>query len=156
MPLENVDSNPCIGCGPANPMGLRLSFEATPEGATTRLVAEPRWQGFPGRMHSAVLYMALIETMNWSLYARTRRMGLPARTSALQMSRRVAVGDAVVLEGRVSALSEDAATVVAQARTPEGQPVGALDRDYRLVSEEEFLAAMGYDELPEGYEGAFG
>lgn len=156
MPLENVASNPCIGCGPANPIGLHLEFEATPEGASSRFVAEARWQGFPGRMHSAVLYLALIETMNWSLHARTGRMGLPARTGALSMVRRVAVGDGVHLEGVVHEATGATAKVSASARTPEGAPIGSLDREYRLVNEDEFLRAMGYDELPEGYEGAFG
>lgn len=156
MPLENVASNPCVGCGPANPMGLKLEFEATPDGATTRFVAEPRWQGFPGRMHSAVLYMALIETMNWSLYAKTGRMGLPQRTSALNMTRRVVVGDVIEIEGRVLRADALGATVVAHARAPGGAPIGSLEREYRMVSEDEFTEAMGYDELPEGYEGAFG
>lgn len=156
MPLENVASNPCIGCGPANPIGLKLEFDATAEGARTRFTAEARWQGFPGRMHSAVLYLALIETMNWSLYARTSKMGLPQRTSALSMTKRVLVGDAVELEGRVLRFRDDAASVEAIARTPAGDIIGALDRDYRMVGEEEFLRVMGYDELPEGYEGAFG
>lgn len=156
MPLENVASNPCIGCGPANPLGLRLQFEAASEGASTRFVVEPRFQGFPGRLHSAVLYMALLETMNWSLYARTGRMGLPSRTGALVMTRRVSVGDAVVVEGRVVEAREGFARAVAEARTPAGDPVGALERDYRMVDEDEFLRVMGYDALPEGYEGAFG
>lgn len=153
--MANVDSNPCIGCGPANPMGMHLVFEATAEGASTRFVAEPRWQGFPGRMHSAVLYLALLETMNWALYARTGRMGLPQRTSALTMTRRVIVGDDVHVEGRVTKLG-DITAVEAHARTPAGEPIGSLDRDYRMVDEAEFLRVMGYDALPEGYEAAFG
>jgi len=157
MQLENSPTNPCIGCGPANPMGLHLAFEATKDGARASFVAEPRWQGFPGRMHSAVLYMALLETMNWSLYAQTRRMGLPARTSALEMTRRVAVGDTVVLEGHVVRVDEAARTAHAEARatTLQGEPVGRLKRDYALVDEATFLARMGYDALPEGYEGLF-
>ena len=40
--------------------------------------------------------------------------------------------------------------------TPAGESIATLERDYRLVSEEEFLRVMGYAEVPEGYEGAFG
>jgi hypothetical protein len=163
MLLENVASNPCIGCGPANPMGMRLVFEAEPEGASTRFIVEPRYQGFPGRLHSAVLYMALLETMNWSLYSKTGKMGLPQRTSALTMTRRVVVGDEVRLAGRVisvdagaSAGANASARLTASAHSPAGDAIGSLERDYRMVDEAEFLRAMGYDELPEGYEGAFG
>jgi len=153
--MENVASNPCVGCGPSNPAGMRLAFEATADGASTRFVAEPRWQGFSGYLHSAILYLALLETLNWSLYARTSRMGLPTRTSALAATRRVRVGDEVVVEGRV-VKTGDVTSVVAEARTPAGESIATLERDYRLVSEEEFLRVMGYAEVPEGYEGAFG
>jgi len=155
--LENDAANPCIGCGPANPIGLRLAFEGTPEGARASFVAEARWQGFPGRMHSAVLYLALVETLNWSLFARTGRMGLPARTGALEMARRVDVGATVALEGRVLRVDEDARAASAEARaaTPAGEPIGRLEREYALVDEATFLVRMGYDALPAGYEGVF-
>lgn len=136
-------------------MGLRLVFAAAPRGATARFVAEARWQGFPGRMHSAVLYLALIETLNWSLYGATKRMGLPTRTSALRMTRRVNVGDEIILIGRVEEHSARVARVVAEATTPNGDAIGSLDRDYDLVDEATFLARMGYDEVPSGYEGVF-
>src|SRR5438067_3568971 len=141
MSMENVSSNPCVGCGPSHPVGSRLAFEALPDGASTRFVAEPRWQGFPGRMHSAILYLALIETMNWALYAKTRRMGLPARTSALTMTRRVVVGDEVRVQGRVLD-SGDITRVEAMARTPAGDVIGSLDRHYRMVDEAESLRVM--------------
>lgn len=154
--LDNDPSNPCIGCGPANPMGLHLAFEATPHGARARFTAEPRWQGFPGRMHSAVLYMALLEAMNWALYARTGRMGLPARTGALEMTRRVAVGDTVHLEGTVLRVDEAARTAEAEARASvRGEPVGRLERGYALVDEATFVQRMDYDAPPAGYEGLF-
>lgn len=158
MLLENDPENACIGCGPANPMGLRLAFEAAPEGARASFVVDARFQGFPGRMHSAVLYLALLETMNWSLYAKTGRMGIPTRTSALEMTRRVDVGSTVVLEGRLLRADEArrVAIVEARAATAAGQPVGRLEREYDLVDKATFLARMGYDELPAGYDGVFG
>lgn len=157
MPLENDLTNGCVGCGPANPVGLRLVFEKTPEGARSAFVAEERWQGFPRRLHSAVLYLALIETMNWSLHARTGRMGLPSKTGALETRGRVDVGTKVALEGRVLFFDKTArtASVEAWAKTEIGGEVARLSRDYSLVDEATFLARMGYHELPAGYEGAF-
>lgn len=157
MPLENDPTNACIGCGEANPVGLKLAFDRAPGGARASFAVDARWQGFPGRLHSGILYVALIETANWSLFGHTGRMGLPARTSALEMTRRVAVGETLALEGRVLRLDEGArtASVEATARLPGGPAVGRIDRDYRLVDERAFLDAMGYDELPAGYEGVF-
>lgn len=157
MPLENDPANPCIGCGPANPAGLQLVFDKTVEGAKTAFSVDERWQGFPGRLHSAILYLALIETMNWSLQARTGRMGLPTRTSELEMKRRVDVGTTLGLEGRVRSWDTAARTAAleAWATTASGEPVGRLERTYALVDEATFLARMGYTSLPAAYEGCF-
>lgn len=157
MPLENDPANRCVGCGPANPMGLRLVFEKTSEGARSTFVAEERWQGFPRRLHNAVLYLALIETMNWSLHARTGRMGLPSRTGALETRRRVDIGSKVALEGRVALLDEAgrSASVEAWASLDATGEVARLKREYALVDEATFLERMGYDTLPGGYEGDF-
>jgi hypothetical protein len=94
--------------------------------------------------------------MNWSLYARTGRMGLPVSTSALEMTQRVETGGAVELAGRVLSWGDGAARVEAVATTPAGTRVGRLEREYALVDEATFCARMGYDALPAGYEGAFG
>lgn len=84
-------------------------------------------------------------------------MGLPTRTSALELTRRVEIGAKVALEGRVLHVDEAARTarVEARATTPTGEPIGRLDRDYSLVDEATFLARMGYESMPAGYEGVF-
>lgn len=104
--LDNDERTPCIGCGPHNAAGLRLRFARRPDGrgASAEWTPDAAWQGFPGNVHSAGLYLALIETMNWSLYAHTGGTGLPTRTAALDMRRRVAIGETLVLRGQVVSL----------------------------------------------------
>jgi hypothetical protein len=157
MPLENDPANACVGCGPANPAGLRLVFEKTPEGARSTFAVDERWQGFPSRLHSGILYLALLETMNWSLHAKTGRMGLPSRTGALESRRWVKCGTAILLEGRVRAFDPTArtASLEAWAEFPDREVVARLERDYALVDETTFLERMGYDVVPSGYDGAF-
>lgn len=88
-PLPNDPGNPCIGCGPDNPAGLRLTFVRDGDRVRSELTVEPHRQGWPGRMHSAVLYLALVETMNWTLYGLTGTVGLARETGRLHYERRV-------------------------------------------------------------------
>jgi hypothetical protein len=132
-------------------------FEKTAEGARSTFAVEERWQGFPGRLHSGILYLALVETMNWSLYARTGRMGLPSRTGALESRRPVKCGSAILLEGRIRSLDPTArtASLEAWAGFSNREIVARLEREYALVDETTFLEMMGYDVVPPGYEGVF-
>lgn len=149
-PLENDPRNPCVGCGPENPVGLRLAFRRLGDRVETRLAATEVHQGWPGRLHSGILYLAMLETANWTLYGLTGRVGLPTRTSALGAQRWVRVGETLTLAGR-----RDADGVVrVEATDADGRPVATLERAYDLVDRATFLRRMGYDEVPAGLEEA--
>ncbi len=66
----------------------------------TTLTASAQHQGWPGRLHSGILYLAMLETANWTLYGLRGRVGLPVRTSALDAKRWVATGETLILMGR--------------------------------------------------------
>lgn len=152
--LENDPTNVCIGCGPANPRGLQLAFERTVDGARTTLRATSDLEGWPGRLHSAMLYMAMLETANWSLYAKHERVGLPTRTSALEAARWVATGETLRIEGRVDTATDGGALVRVEAFDATTRPVARLERAYALPDRATFLQKMGYDKLPASLEGA--
>ena len=148
--LENDARNPCVGCGPGNPVGLRLQFRRRGDAVHARLAATELHQGWPGRLHSGILYLAMLETANWTLYGLAGRVGLPTRTSALGLQRWVRVGETLTLTGR-----RDAENVVrVEATDAEGRPVATLERAYDLVDRATFLRRMGYDEVPAGLEEA--
>src|SRR5256885_13201273 len=90
MALENDEANPCFGCGPRNPRGLRLSFHRVGDRVETMLLAGVTMEGWPGRLHSGILYTAMLETANWTVFGITGRIGIPVRTSGLRLQRRVA------------------------------------------------------------------
>lgn len=151
--LDNDPDNPCIGCGPANPIGLKLSFAWDGQGATAPFTVAPEHVGWPGSCHTGVLYIALVETVNWTLWGKLEQAGLPRSTSALETHRRVPVGETLTLQGRL--VDPDGITVRAQALDEEGEVVAGLERTYELVTEEEARQRLGYDELPEVLEGFF-
>lgn len=147
-PLENDPHNTCVGCGPANPRGLHLRFERTDEGARSAFTPDAWMEGWPGTTHTAFLYMALIETMNWTVYARRGRAGLPTRTGALETRRRVATGERLTLVGRALRESEDALHAQADALDANGALVARLEREYDFPDRAAFAQRLGYAQLP--------
>ncbi|HVM44993.1 MAG TPA: hypothetical protein VM582_03570 [Candidatus Thermoplasmatota archaeon] len=154
VPLENDPRNPCVGCGPEHPAGLRLSFQREGDAVTTALAATERVIGWPGRLHSGILYLAMLETANWTLYGLRGRVGIPTRTSALEAKRWVATGETLTLAGRLTASDARAARARVEARDASGALVASLERDFDLPDRATFLARMGYDAVPPGLEDA--
>jgi hypothetical protein len=151
--LENDSTNPCFGCGPSNPRGLRLSFRRIGDRVETALLADVTMEGWPGRLHSGILYTAMLETANWTVYGVTGRIGVPVRTSALSLQRWVPTGTRLRIAGRSKSTSSKSLTVAVEAFTLDGPPVAALDRDFVLPNRREFLEKMGYSEIPEVFAG---
>lgn len=154
--LENDDANPCVGCGPGNPRGLRLRFRKDGDRVVSTLEAHPDFQGWPGLLHTGIIYIAMLETANWTLYGQIGRVGMPVKTSALETMSRVKVGETIEMSGRMVANTPAAAKVDVEAAGPDGRRVATLSREYSLASEEEFARRMGYEKTPKVLEGLFG
>lgn len=145
--LENDPKNPCVGCGPNNPRGLRLEFRRERQRVTTELVADGTLEGWPNRLHSGVLYLAMLDTANWTVYGLHDRVGLPVQTSALSLHRWVPTGTRLRLEG-VEHPQKAGLNVAVEAHDSEGL-VARLDRSYILTNRAEFERRLGYPALPE-------
>ena len=149
MALENDRANPCIGCGPGNPRGLRLSFRRIGDRVETPLLADVTMEGWPGRLHSGILYTAMLETANWTVYGIMGRIGVPVRTSALSLQRWVPTGTRLRITGHSKSTGPKSLTVDVEAFPLDGPPIASLDRDFVLPNRREFLEKMGYAEIPE-------
>lgn len=147
--LENDARNPCFGCGPTNPRGLRLTFHRSDAGVVSRLEADETMVGWPGRLHSGVLYTAMLETANWTIFAVEGRVGLPIRTGALKLRRWIETGEVVTLRGRSGPIRDRRRRVLVESRDARRRIVATIDRSFLMPTRREFLLRMGYDRLPE-------
>ena len=147
--LENDDANPCVGCGPKNPMGLRLRFEQVDGTTRAALRVSEHMVGWPNRLHSGLLYLAMTETANWCVYGALGRVGLPVRTSALDARRFVRVGETLTIVGRWDPVTK---TARVETMDEKGALVAKLEREYTLPTRAEFRARMGEDALPPAFE----
>lgn len=73
MLLDNPAENPCFGCGPRHPRGLRLNFERR-RGAdgvdevVTRHVPREDEIGWPTLMHTGLQFLVLYEVSYWGAW----------------------------------------------------------------------------------------
>ncbi len=151
--LENDAANSCFGCGTNNPRGLHLSFCQAGDRVETKLIASATMEGWPGRLHSGILYIAMLEAANWTVYGLTKRIGVPTRTSALDVRRWVSTGTHLRVAGRVTHSTPGQLSVVVEAWDSTGELVASLNRDFVLPSRHDFLERMGYEEIPEVFAG---
>jgi acyl-coenzyme A thioesterase PaaI-like protein len=85
LPKINIDTdlhkNHCFGCGPHNPIGLKLQF--TIDGDTLRTECTPAavYQGWPGLVHGGILSLILDEAMNNVAYL----TGTPCITASMNI-----------------------------------------------------------------------
>ena len=61
--MDFTSDNMCFACGPANPIGLKLSFSHDGEAYVTTFVADRRFQGYDGIIHGGILATVLDEVM---------------------------------------------------------------------------------------------
>ena len=59
----------CIGCGPENRHGLRLSFSATEDGVSAPWTPDEHWQSYPDTVHGGIVTTVLDEAMSKAVIA---------------------------------------------------------------------------------------
>ena len=84
-----VDDGMCFGCGPGNPIGLRLTFAWVEGRYETRWTPQAAYQGWAGRAHGGIVALVLDEILSraaltthglhWVTAELTTRMLRPAR-----------------------------------------------------------------------------
>jgi hypothetical protein len=69
--LENdPEGNPCFGCGPRNPTGLRLRFFDDGEVVRSELTPRPEWAGWPEMWNLGLVIAGAVETCGWAAWER--------------------------------------------------------------------------------------
>src|SRR5256885_1376772 len=77
---------------PERPAGPPTRIPRRRERIATDLIADETLEGWPERLHSGVLYLAMLDAANWTEYGLHDRVGLPVQTSALTLLRWVPTG----------------------------------------------------------------
>jgi acyl-coenzyme A thioesterase PaaI-like protein len=93
-------SQPCFGCGPEHPTGLRLRFHRDGDEVLTRFTPTDRHQGPPGIMHGGLVATVADEVASWTLKVVLTRLGFTARLKG-RLQRAVRTGVEFECRGNV-------------------------------------------------------
>ena len=99
----DIPNNPCFGCGPNNPNGLRLEFTRTAERSVeTRFKAQPHHCGAPEVIHGGIQATLLDEVFGIVIRSQFASGEVPAIVTAeftLRYRKPAPVGATVIVEG---------------------------------------------------------
>ncbi len=112
------DDGLCFGCGPHNPIGLRLTFAWDGDVYGTRWTPAPEHQGWAGIVHGGLLALTLDETLS---RAALERHGLHWVTAELntRLRRSARVGVPLVIEAWVESVRPKLIVVRGEIREAE-------------------------------------
>jgi acyl-coenzyme A thioesterase PaaI-like protein len=112
---------PCFGCRPDHPTGLRLRFEREGDEILTSFVPGDLVQGPPGVMHGGLVTALADELAAWTVVGLKQRFGFTAAIEA-RLKRPARVGVAIEGRGRIA---EDKGRLVKidVVLAQEGEPV---------------------------------
>ncbi len=99
-PLPHTAQNRCFGCGPANPVGLRLEFMLAEDGTVVCMASVPdTFEGPRGFVHGGIIATLLDETMSKAV--RSHNVVGMTRHMEVDYKSPVPSGTPIRLEGRV-------------------------------------------------------
>ena len=132
MLLDNPAENPCFGCGPKHPRGLRLNFErriATDgaEEVACTYVPRPDEIGWPSLMHTGLHFMVLYEVSYWGAWELGGKVMNSHGDSIFAQQRLPRTGKPFTAAARIAEKAPDGGFFMHAASTSaEGKPCATL------------------------------
>lgn len=139
--LENPRENPCFGCGPQHPRGLRLRFERStgPDGVdeiVTHFTPQTDEVGWPTLYHHGLHFTVLYEASYWAALTLGARLWVSqgvVRYDALRLPR---VGVPHTARARIVGREANELTVRCVSASEAGKPCGTLESSWVPVRRE--------------------
>lgn len=140
--------NPCFGCAPHHPAGLRLRMERVPAGVKTRFSPRDEHQGPPGLVHGGLLMTLADEVGAWAVIAETGLFGFTASFEG-RIAKGARIDQALEVTGRVIGPARRVAKVEVEIRQG-GELVSASSFRFALLTVRAAEALMGRA-MPDGW-----
>ena len=151
--LGNSDDNLCFGCGPQNPMGLKLRFFMEGDRVITECIPTKWWSGQPGVVNPGILYAVLVDLIIWTAGGILNRVPLMPKTIDMKLgdvsTRRPisGIGWIVKREGPMAQIRAEL--------KQDGTVRAFLEMETKSVTRAEYLKARPVVEIPTSLAGFF-
>jgi hypothetical protein len=137
--LENPAENPCFGCGPNHPRGLRLSFRSEVEENGTEVIRgefTPKSDevGWPTLFHHGLHFTVLYEASYWAALTLGGKLWVSTGPITYTTDRLPRVGKVHTVSARITERAPTTLRVRAESLGPGGRVCGSLDSGWRPAS----------------------
>ena len=128
--------NLCFGCGPANPAGLKLTFEED----DTKLYAEwqpsVHFQGYTNVLHGGIIATLLDETGAWCVNVKAGTSGVTSSMTVKYLKPVYISKGTVTIEASVISRERKSARLLCCLFDGEGKKCAEADLDYFIYPED--------------------
>ncbi len=137
--LENPPDNPCFGCGPNHPRGLRLSFRSElgddgSEEIQGEFTPKSDEIGWPTLFHHGLHFTVLYEASYWAALTLGGKLWVSTGPLTYTADRLPRVGGRYTVVARLTERSDTALRAHAETRGPGPRLCGQLDTVWRPAS----------------------
>lgn len=151
--LENSDDNLCFGCGPQNPMGLRLRFFMEGDRVTTECIPTKWWSGQPGVVNPGIVYAVLVDLIIWTARAILHQVPLMPKTIDMKLGD---LGSRLSILGTGSIVKREGPMAQIRAELQQDGIVRAwLEMETKSVTRAEYQKMRPLVEIPASLTGFF-
>jgi uncharacterized protein (TIGR00369 family) len=127
--------NGCFGCGPVNPVGLKLEFHRDGDIVVSRTVLASEYAGYRQFCHGGVVATLLDEAMGWALFHIGGHYGVTQELS-VQYRRPVYVQRPIVLRARIVEANGKSSRLESTIEDERGRLLARATGDWVIVRRE--------------------
>jgi len=131
----SAEENMCFGCGPSNPVGLKLSFEEDDERLYASWIPLPFFQGYINVLHGGIIATLLDEVAAWCVYVKAGTSGVTSSLTVRYLKPVHLSKGTVTAEARLLSREEKSARLVASLFDGDGRLCAEADLNYFLYPE---------------------
>ena len=139
LALEEGTFDGCFGCGPDNPVGLRLTFTRENDSVVARVAVPASYAGYREFVHGGVVATLLDEGMGWALFHLVGRYGV-TETLDIRYRRPVRLGQSLTLRSRVIDVADSRVTLESTLEDSRGRLLARGEGKWVLVRKERAAA----------------
>jgi uncharacterized protein (TIGR00369 family) len=98
--IPQLEGHTCFACGPANPIGLKLSFYRLGDAICTDTKLDKHFEGWTNMAHGGIISALLDETMSWTILY-FKRVFFVTRKMEVKFIRPILVEKPLTVQGRL-------------------------------------------------------
>ena len=129
------DQNHCFGCGPSNPIGLKLQFEESEHYLHARWKPEPAFQGYINVIHGGIIATLLDEIGAWCIYIKGGTSAVTSQMTVRYLKPVYLTRGPLNLDAQIVSREGENARLACRLFDSEGKKCAEADIDYYLYPE---------------------